>query len=856
MPSHIYRRPGSSAALFEQYFEQSRQRFLSGVTATTGQIRSIYDKAMRDVHADIVRRLPTQPSAAHLRAIERSLDELRQQVSRDTLDATLVGLRVSTSAATRSAMLYAKTVLGNAFEARGIEAIYHAVNERAVLAFATRTRFDGLRLSDRIWLQASKWQGYVQRGLESAVARGMSAKDVARTMDQFLKTGVAQPSSLSVRRRLGIPKDVSYQSLRLARTEMASAFKEGTVLGHQRTPSYLGCKWELSAGHPFEDDCDDLASGGPNNDGIYPPGDEPMQPHPNCMCVMSPIHEDMATFADRLKDWIDNPSSDAELTRWHNDIARPFFDGAPITLPGRAPIVTTTATRTATRNVRPARARRVPRPNTVRQAANVADDALTTATGTRAAPRPADTETALRDAAEATRRAEAERLARAADEAAERARREAEALLRRLEARQDVLETRIREQGLRAPVRGVDEAVDQHEAAMRAIGRPVSTTERQQIRQSYLDAGVDDITLQERVEMLERLEDGLSKPLLDTYKALPANQRPPIAFTRRAIAGNGGTDAGEVYGHTLALYERALTSSDAAGELAYQLGRAIYRNTGIIDSAQQQQFINLVQNAATKQAATRILGTGVDRGEGAFGALFRRASRGDLTTRNVGAWPDELVEALATMEQRLPKLDQIATKVLEKRAQEAAREAAKAAAEASKRAGQAFKNVPKIGEPGKAITRNQATRFLKGSKAPITHHRTSVKRYADAIVRDGVDLQQTSTAMYGHGFYTSVQPLREYGEYGIDIAIHSRNPFIMDAGNYYSALQSLVERFDQANPRWRPRRGETPSGTVSRKIQLQALAEGYDAIEVQFGRGQSYWIGIDIRNIRVIKPGS
>lgn len=328
-------------SLYEQYFEDARARWRAGTTATVGQIRSIYDRALRDLQREIARRLPAQPSAAHLRGLERSIEQARENLTRQVIDATLRGIRLSVTEATTAAMLLAIDELGGAFEVRGIKAIYQDLNDRAVLAYATRTRFDGLNLSDRIWNATGQWKGHVQRALEAAVAQGTPTRDLARTLDEYLKPGVGKASSEPTRRRLKLPRDVSYQSVRVARTEMATAFKEGTILGHSRVPSYLGSKWELSAGHPFEDDCDDLASGGPNNDGVYPPGDEPMQPHPNCMCVLSPVHEDMADFADRLTRWIGDPSSDERLEAWFSDVSE-FFVGRPTVVAGASPRSTVT----------------------------------------------------------------------------------------------------------------------------------------------------------------------------------------------------------------------------------------------------------------------------------------------------------------------------------------------------------------------------------------------------------------------------------------------------------------------------------------------------------------------------------
>jgi hypothetical protein len=120
-----------------------------------------------------------------------------------------------------------------------------------------------------------------------------------------------------------VPKDISYEALRLARTETTAAFGEGTIAAARVTPSYKGMKWILSKAHPLEDICDTLAEadGWGLGAGVYPPGEEPMYPaHPNCLCVLLPIHEQPEEFVQRLKRWRVNPDSEPDIEKWYNTI--------------------------------------------------------------------------------------------------------------------------------------------------------------------------------------------------------------------------------------------------------------------------------------------------------------------------------------------------------------------------------------------------------------------------------------------------------------------------------------------------------------------------------------------------------
>lgn len=327
----------TSSEEFDRYLKDARRRVLNGQTASVGEIRRIYRRTAEKVARDISRRLPASPSVRHLRVIEEALEDAAVRLRQEVLFATLRGINLSIDASMGAAEQLALGMLGPVVQAGGIHAVYHSINRRAVLGFATRTRFDGLRLSDRVWREGSRWRTGVRNVLEDSVARGASARDVATDLRRYLVPGPAEPSSLGVRRRLGIGKNVDWRALRLARTEMSTAYREGTIIGNQGIPSYLGVQWSLSLSHPIADICDDYASGGPNGNGIYVAGTEPSTPHPNCLCDVSPVHEDPDQFADRLGEWLDDPSSHPDLEEWYTDVASPMFRGRPAVVKPAAP---------------------------------------------------------------------------------------------------------------------------------------------------------------------------------------------------------------------------------------------------------------------------------------------------------------------------------------------------------------------------------------------------------------------------------------------------------------------------------------------------------------------------------------
>lgn len=319
---------------YAEYFRRSRARWLRGQTVTVAQLRRIYRSSADSVARDIIRMLDRQLpnpslSATHLVPVMDELDNLARTMSHQSLDAILQGIQLSVAPAIAGAEAVAFDTLGSYFSRQGLSAFYHSVNQRAVVAFATRAYGpDGLRLSDRVWRTGANYRGQVRRLLADGIARGQDARRLAATIQKHLTPGTVTPNSPAVRKRLGLSSKIDYRAMRLARTEMSNAFREGTVLGNQATPSYLGSIWMLSGSHPIADECDGLAYG-QDGSGFYAKGYEPDAPHPNCLCALVPSHESNRAFEERLNRWLDDPSSERSLEEWHQRNVAPFFTDVP-----------------------------------------------------------------------------------------------------------------------------------------------------------------------------------------------------------------------------------------------------------------------------------------------------------------------------------------------------------------------------------------------------------------------------------------------------------------------------------------------------------------------------------------------
>ncbi len=319
-----------AAGEYRKWALEARKQYIDLRLKQDKEIRQLYNRAADRVAAEI-RRLSLKSPSSYLR--KRQLEELeaalRQEAERlsDELEKR-IGDYIEQAVDAGGG--YSKAVAIDLFKKAGLDIggiknRIAAVNKQAVEACWARTK-KGLYLSDRIWQQGENYRNTMRNIIQEAVATGQDAVTTARLLERYVKDGVGTLArdypEMMKRMRGRVPGDVSYEALRLARTEMTAAFGEGTIAAAQASPSYIGMKWVLSKSHPMADICDDLASYDVGlGKGVYPPGDEPHLPaHVNCLCTLVPVHEQPEEFVERLKKWRNNPESDKKLQEWYENI--------------------------------------------------------------------------------------------------------------------------------------------------------------------------------------------------------------------------------------------------------------------------------------------------------------------------------------------------------------------------------------------------------------------------------------------------------------------------------------------------------------------------------------------------------
>ncbi len=312
---------------------EARRDFLALRLRHEPAIRKIYQDAADNVAKELLKLDGSRTlTTAHLGTVERTL---RREVDKiDTSLTALLGTGIAQSYAQGARPLDQYLIQAvrqvNLIETLDILKIQRGfgdINTAAVEAFWAKTK-GGMILSDRIWEQSQDARESIQNVLQAGIAQGRDVVEVARDLTQYVKDGAVTLAedypNMMARMGTRVPKDLCYESLRLARTEYSMAFQEGMYSRTRTNPAAEGIQWMLSDAHPEMDICDDLAEADLYNmgAGVYPVGQEPTHPHPNCLCYTIPVIVSVDEFTAQLQEWVHDPESQPRINKWYNEFYR------------------------------------------------------------------------------------------------------------------------------------------------------------------------------------------------------------------------------------------------------------------------------------------------------------------------------------------------------------------------------------------------------------------------------------------------------------------------------------------------------------------------------------------------------
>jgi hypothetical protein len=182
---------------------------------------------------------------------------------------------------------------------------------------------DSLNLSQRIWRIDRDARAGINSVLMNGIANSSSAWDIASQLEQYLGANGDCPRWTSTRLYQKTKgqiasgdtggllsgnacdgRGVSYNALRLARTEIQKMHSLATDKVMASQPWVEKEQIRLSAAHPEEDICDETVNGGEEGQGIYPVGEIELPLHPNCLCYKTAVLMDEKEFTSQLHGWL------------------------------------------------------------------------------------------------------------------------------------------------------------------------------------------------------------------------------------------------------------------------------------------------------------------------------------------------------------------------------------------------------------------------------------------------------------------------------------------------------------------------------------------------------------------------
>lgn len=261
---------------------------------TDREVLAVLRQAARDVNRQLKILSEQEGIGAAVRrdqlaVIKRNL--LREQavifrrlgdiISARRLDAAARAVQMGS--AIDSALLEAagRTGQASALRTMALRGLEETVNTAMV-----RMAQSQIPLAERIYRTRIWMDGRLDRMINSALSRGLTAREFAKEAQDWFRPDT--------------PGGIRYASMRLARSEINNAFHAVSVNQAAEKPWIDKMKWHLSRSHPKPDICDSYAHGGTRGDGIYAPRDVPRKPHPHCFCYVTPEAPDEDEFLDNL----------------------------------------------------------------------------------------------------------------------------------------------------------------------------------------------------------------------------------------------------------------------------------------------------------------------------------------------------------------------------------------------------------------------------------------------------------------------------------------------------------------------------------------------------------------------------
>ena len=272
------------------------QPYIRVQAATDREVLAILRDALASANREM-RRLQNRVGVGaavrsdQLAASKQAIFRLMADIWRSTGDLVRARRYDAAAAAVESQGIYDAVL----FAAVGHEAEFELLVE-GLKAFArnaidlgvNRLTTSAIELSQNVYRAEALSTGQLDRMLNAMLARGSSAREIARAVRGYIDPAV--------------PGGVSYSAMRLGRTELNNAFHAMQAQVMAISPWVEATQWNLSGSHVMPDECDDYASNTDFNgkEGQYDSTTIPANPHPMCLCFLTPVLMSVSAFGDAL----------------------------------------------------------------------------------------------------------------------------------------------------------------------------------------------------------------------------------------------------------------------------------------------------------------------------------------------------------------------------------------------------------------------------------------------------------------------------------------------------------------------------------------------------------------------------
>jgi hypothetical protein len=271
------------------------QHFFGAYNPTEAEMRQILEDAADEAERNIPKLVEKHTTGATLKAaqLQLILREVRAQQSAMWGDLSGVihgGMERASLAGVEGQTIIERYLAHNGLYLPDLRKSFQEQAKRG-LKHVLAKGLNNIPLSTQVYRTQALAMGWVDRQIRSALILQTDARTLARQVRDFI-----DPS---------VKGGVSFAAFRLARSELNNAFHTAAI-ERADEPWSAGMQWHLSGSHPpgppgKPEICETYARVDEGlGIGVFPHGEVPKKPHPQCLCYVTQQVVDEDTFLDNL----------------------------------------------------------------------------------------------------------------------------------------------------------------------------------------------------------------------------------------------------------------------------------------------------------------------------------------------------------------------------------------------------------------------------------------------------------------------------------------------------------------------------------------------------------------------------